>query len=286
MGAAILRRLMLALLTVAVGGLISAMLARYAPGFGIDERQLDPRLSRESIAAIREQNTEERNILRYYVRYTAAILHGDLGVSRSLNRPVRDLLAERSMVTLALVAKGMALAWVAALLVAILTASSRSSLVGVPGNLASGTLLCFPAAVVALLAVILNQPGYLAIAFIVFPKIYSYLHTLIEATREMPHIITARAKGVSDIRVALWHIAPVIRREMFALFGVSISIAISAAIPVEALCSIPGVGQLAWQSAMARDLPVLIVVAMLVIACVTVANSGADLLSDGRRQPA
>jgi ABC-type dipeptide/oligopeptide/nickel transport system permease component len=55
---------------------------------------------------------------------------------------------------------------------------------------------------------------------------------------------------------------------------------------VEALCGIPGVGQLAWQSALARDLPVLISVSLLVIAFTVLANSGADLLADERRQPA
>jgi peptide/nickel transport system permease protein len=82
------------------------------------------------------------------------------------------------------------------------------------------------------------------------------------------------------------HVVPVIKREVLALAGVSIGIAISAAIPVEALCGIPGIGQLAWQSALARDLPLLINISMLVIACVVVANSGADLLSEERRQPA
>jgi hypothetical protein len=38
-------RLLLAALTVAMGGFLSATLARYAPGFGSDERQLDARLS-------------------------------------------------------------------------------------------------------------------------------------------------------------------------------------------------------------------------------------------------
>ncbi len=286
MGAAILRRLILALFTVAVGGFIAAMLARYAPGFETDERQLDPRLSRESVAALAAQHEQERNIFRYYVQYTGAMLHGQFGNSRSLNRPVRDLLLERSGVTVALVAKGMALAWLSALLLALLNFILCSRLFNIPVTLANGTLLCLPAAVVALLSVILGKPGYLAIALILLPKVYSYLYKSVEAARQMPHIVTARAKGLSESRVLLWHVVPVIRREIFALAGVSISMAISAAIPVEALCSIPGLGQLAWQSALARDLPVLIIIAMLVIACVTVANSGADLLAEDRRQEA
>jgi ABC-type dipeptide/oligopeptide/nickel transport system permease component len=40
-----------------------------------------------------------------------------------------------------------------------------------------------------------------------------------------------------------------------ALAGVSATIALSAAIPVEVICDSPGIGQLAWQAATARDLP-------------------------------
>jgi len=32
--------------------------------------------------------------------------------------------------------------------------------------------------------------------------------------------------------------------------GVTVSLAFSAAIPIEAVCDIPGVGQLAWQAAL------------------------------------
>ena len=103
---------------------------------------------------------------------------------------------------------------------------------------------------------------------------HRYLGDLVSDARQMPHIVTAQAKGISELRLLFWHVMPVLKREMLALAGVSVGLAISAAIPVEALCGIPGIGQLAWQSALARDLPLLINLSMLVIACVTLANSG------------
>jgi len=57
----------------------------------------------------------------------------------------------------------------------------------------SGAFLCIPAAVLALLSVILNAPGYLAIALIVFPKIYRYSRSLLAKAYELPHITAARA---------------------------------------------------------------------------------------------
>jgi len=64
--------------------------------------------------------------------------------------------------------------------------------------------------------------------------------------------------------------------ELLALAGVSISMAVGASIPVEALCDSPGVGQLIWQAAQARDLPVLINVTLLITALTVTANLMAD----------
>jgi peptide/nickel transport system permease protein len=276
-------RIVLAVATIAVGGFVSATLVRYAPGFGTDEQQLDARLSSGSLQAIRAAANDERSIASYYVGALRRTLRGDLGTSRSLQRSVRELLAERGAVTGGIVAKGLAAAWVTALILSMATWLARSAVIEATCAIASGLLLCLPAGAMALLVILLNGPGYLALALVVFPKVHRYLSALVQATARMPHIITARARGVSRARIVLWHVVPVIRREVLALAGASVGLAVGAAIPVEALCGIPGVGQLAWQSALARDLPVLINISLLVIACTVLANSGADLLAEERR---
>ena len=60
--------------------------------------------------------------------------------------------------------------------------------------------------------------------------------------------------------------------ELFALLGVSLSTAFTAAIPVEAICDSPGIGQLAWQAALARDLPVLTNLTLIVTAVTLLGN--------------
>lgn len=281
-----LRRVMLAGMTIVAGGLLSATLVRYAPGFGADERLLDARLSSASIAALKNATAEERSIVRYYLGYMRRALRGDFGVSRSLNRPVRELLAERAGVTFQLAGKAMLGAWLAAGALVFATSLLRRRSFSLVSTIFSGALLCLPAGALALLSIILNAPAYLALALILFPKVHRYLINLTTAAARMPHIVVAKAKGLSETRILLWHVVPVIRRELLALAGISVGLAISAAIPVEALCGIPGIGQLAWQSALARDLPLLLNLSVLVVATVTLANSGADLLSEPRRQPA
>src|SRR5208337_4436170 len=117
MGSSILCRLLLVVITIVEGGLVSATLVRYAPGFGSDERQLDARLNSGSIQAIQNANADERNIVRFYFASICKTFRGDLGISRSLNRPVRQLLQERAAVTAVVAGKGLVLAWSAAAVV-------------------------------------------------------------------------------------------------------------------------------------------------------------------------
>src|SRR5208337_3993760 len=94
----------------------------------------------------------------------------------------------------------------------------------------------------------------------------------------MPHIVMARAKGLSELRILFWHVVPLAGPQLLAVAGISVSIAVGAAIPVEAICGLAGVGQLAWQAALARDLPLLTNITMLVTAVTLLANSGADVI--------
>ena len=263
---------------VLLGGLISATLVRMAPGFDTDERQLDPGLNAESIRALRAAREGEHNILRYYAAYLRGALHGDLGVSHALGQPVRNLLRDRWPVTLRVAGVGLLLGWILATALAFTVSLSRFSAYEVLGTTVSGAFLCIPAAVLALLSVIFNAPGYLAIGLIVFPKIYRYSRNLLASAYGMPHITAARAKGLGETRILLWHVLPMAGPQMIALAGITVSIALGASIPIESLCGLPGIGQLAWQAALARDLPLLVNITVLVTLVTLLANSGADVI--------
>ncbi len=264
--------------TVLLGGFLSATLVRLAPGFDADEQQLDPHLNAESVHALRTARQKDHNVGRFYFSYMNRAAHGDLGTSLALGQPVRTLLRDRVPLTLRLLALGLGLAWVAALSLAVTAAWLRISAYDALTTMVSGIFLCIPAAVLALFSVLWNAPGSLAIALIVFPHIYRYARNLLAKSYSLPHIITARAKGLGEGRILFWHVVPTLAPQLLAVAGVSVSMAVGAAIPVEALCGLPGVGQLAWQAAMARDLPLLVNITILVTLVTLLANSGADVI--------
>jgi peptide/nickel transport system permease protein len=275
----IARRLLVILAIVLIGAFISATLVRLAPGFDTDEHQLDPTLSTESIHALNESRAGEQDVLRFYLAYLRNALHGDLGTSHALGQPVLDLLRERWQVTLRIVTCGLLLGWLLAITLAFAVSLARVPVFEIFGTAFSGTFLCIPAAVLALLSVVFNSPGYLAIALIVFPKIYRYACSLLAKTYAKAHITAARARGLGEPRILFWHVVPIVAPQIIALGGVTVSVALGAAIPIESFCGLPGIGQLAWQAALARDLPLLVNITVLVTLVTLLANSGADVIN-------
>ena len=264
--------------TALLGGLLSATLVRLAPGFDTDEAQLDPHLNSASVQALRQARADQHNIFQFYFHSLQRAMHGDLGTSLSLGQPVGALLRDRLPLTLRLVGLGLLLSWTAVMALALSAAWLRAFAYDTLATVISGTLLCIPAAVLALLSVLWNVPGALAIALIIFPRDYRYTRNLLAKAYFLPHIVTARAKGLGGLRILFWHVVPVAGPQLLALAGVSVSLAIGAAIPVEALCGLAGVGQLAWQAALARDLPLLMNITVLVTLVTLLANSGADVI--------
>jgi peptide/nickel transport system permease protein len=265
--------------TALLGGLLGASLVRFAPGFEVDVRELDPRLSSRTLEALRQERRVDDNIAHFYARYIVNLLHGDLGFSQSLNQPARKLFAQRLPVTLREIGMGLAVAWFVALTLAVSVVVLHAWPMDLLAGGVSAALLSIPAAVLALIFVFVRAPAALAIALIVMPKVFSYARNLLRRSYSLPHVLTARSKGLGEIHIFFWHVLSTSAPHLLALLGVSVSLAFGATIPVEALCDVPGIGQLAWQAALGRDLIVLVNVTVLITLLTVAANSASDLLS-------
>ena len=141
-----------------------------------------------------------------------------------------------------------------------------------------------PSAALALLVFVYAGPVRAVMALAVFPKVYQYLHNVLSHAAAQPHVLAARARGIGRVRILFWHIFPVAAPQALALAGVSVSMAFGAAVAVEVVCDFPGIGQLAWKAALARDLPLLVTLTMLVTLATQLANGAADLLSARRNE--
>ncbi len=266
------------LLTLLLGGLLGATLVRLGPGFDVDERELDTRLSAQSQQAIRTERARDNNIAGFYFRYLAGLVHGDFGFSRSLNRPVSELLKERLPADFGF-ARMRRAGWRfrrsgAGAAHGLVARSGRRRGAGraqrtVPGGSSGGDRA----------GLLMDGRGQRAgpsrwwssRMFTATPRINWW------PPRKSPHVVAAQAKGLSSWRVLWAHIFTPAAPQLAALAGISVSLAFGASIPIEVICDTPGVGQLAWRAALDRDLPLLVTITVLVALMTLVVNSMADI---------
>jgi peptide/nickel transport system permease protein len=281
LGFHIARGLLSICVTVLAGTLLTATMVRLAPGFDVDVQQLDTRLSHESREALRAQRGQHDDIVRFYATFVRNAMRGNFGHSVTLNRPVRNLVTERLPITIRLAGLGLMASWVVALGIAVSAVLLRHSAYDAVATVLGSLLLCVPAAAVAVLTVIFRVPAAVAIAVIVFPRLFRYARNVLVHSYDMPHIVTACAKGLSPVHVLMRHIVPVCAAPLIALAGVSVSMALGASVAVEALCGVPGIGQLAWQAALGRDLPLLVTLTVVVTVMTLLANTVSDVIQRG-----
>ena len=142
--------------------------------------------------------------------------------------------------------------------------------------------LCLPSSVMALAFVLAGSfragPAAAGVmALVIFPRVFRYARALLGRTAAAPHVLMARARGVGRWRLLLSHVLRPSAPALLALVGVSASVAFSAAIPIEVICDSAGLGQLAWQAALKRDLPLLIDISLLMSLLAGVSSFFADL---------
>ena len=260
--------------------LATAVLFSLAPGSDFDEREGDASLSGVRRLKIRAEREEQNRLTVFIPRYLASLARGDLGVSQASGRPVAELLADRWPVTARAAFGGLVLGCGSAMAVSLLLALFRGGMLDLAASLSAGLLLCLPTAGLALMLMPYRGLGefarILVVAAAVFPRMFRVASNLIEEAGRRAHVLAARARGVGRFRIAAVHMLGLVRFELAAMWGVCGGIALSACLPAEVALEAPGLGHMAFQAAIGRDLPVLINISMLV----TLVTVGSNMISD------
>jgi peptide/nickel transport system permease protein len=266
---ALLSRFLQLILIVLLGGFAAAALVRYSPGFSSLPEDLDPSISPQTLQALHARYEDENPLPVFYVRYLAGTLRGGFGVSTSLNQPVADLLRRRAPVTAKLVASGTLGGLALGALLAWAAVWTRRAVLEVAAASLSGLFLAVPAAVLGLFFFFNEAPLAIAVALAVFPRLFGTMRTLLDDLSRSPALLAARARGIRSVGIAWRYILLPSARQLIALVGVALVLAFGSAIPVEAVCGVPGIGALALQAAMGRDMPLLCALALLITFFVT-----------------
>lgn len=279
MGKRIASGLISVALVVLLGGFLAAALVRFSPGFDSIPEDLDPNISPAVLQALHEAHNRENSLPRFYARYLAAAMHGDFGVSESLQTPVSDLLRQRLPATAKLIVLGTAGGWLLGSLLAWISVWSRRAAFTAAAFSASGLLLAIPPAVLALAFFSYEAPLSLALSLALAPRVFGTLRAILAESYASPILLAARSRGVSPAAIAARYVIGNAASQLAALLGVTLVLAFGSAIPIEALCDVPGLGALALQAALSRDMPLLCGLALIVTMFVTLVHAVGDLIA-------
>jgi ABC-type dipeptide/oligopeptide/nickel transport system permease component len=257
---------------------------------------MPPEATKAEIEAFRHAEGFDRPLIVQFASFAAAAAHGDLGLSLRHQQPAMTLALQRLPAT-------------------VLLASSAFLIVlfvGVPAGILSAlrprTWIDYVARIVALVGQ--SAPTYwiglmLILFFAVrlgwFPasgigdwhnlilpaatlgffstaKIMRLTRAAMLEVLAADYLRTARAKGLTFVRVTLWHglrnaLLPIVTQ-----LGVELGTLLSGAIITETVFAWPGVGRLAVQAVFERDFPVVEAVVLIAATTFVLLNLVVDLL--------
>ncbi len=257
--------------------MICALLVRFSPGATVDERELNFKAGEDSLSALRAKKAD---VGANFVQYLKGLARGDFGFSESNMAPIGALIADRALATLRELAIGLIGGWVLGFAFAIPAGRLKKAPVfDALSATGSGLLLSLPAALIAYFCVLAGAASSTVLILVLAPRIFQFSKNILSQAYEASHVEMARARGITEPRIFWTHVLPSSGPQMIALAAASVSIAIGAAIPIEAICDVPGIGKLAWRAAMARDLPLLVNLTMLIAIVMTACTALSEIFS-------
>ena len=241
-------------------------------------------------------------------------VHGDLGFSISYSQPVGRLILDRLPWTLLLVGLSLLAAGVLGSGLGLLAAWRHRSprirglgafllLAGSLPDFVTGILLILLLGVwlpllpiagattmfqdcggflpaLACGADVLNHAALpaLTLALVQLPAFFLLMRAAALAELGQPYILAARARGLGPLAVAVRHIGRNAVLPIITLLGLRLGALLGGVVVVETLFAYPGLGQLAYQAALARDIPVLQALLLLAGLAILLINAGADVV--------
>jgi peptide/nickel transport system permease protein len=256
---------MLLLLVAAAG---TTALVRYAPGFLSNERELDAKYAQ---GARFELQGQDRSFASIFLEEFAGWTRGDLGTSRQYQIPVTELVSPRMKVSARLLTCGILCGWLISFCAALPVSGMRRG--GYLWRLPFTVLLATPTAAMATACILSDSGGpILVLTLLIAARDFKFLARVLSEAWNSPNVLQGRAQGLGPVALVRLHILPSVVDRLSALATLSIVTAMAALIPIEVIFNVPGIGQLAWNAVMNRDMPVLVAVTAIMATGVALAS--------------
>lgn len=303
MKAFLIRRILQTLITLFVVSLISFTLSMVLPG--------DPSLSivgsegasEAMVQNLRQELGLDQPIVVQYFKWLGAIVSGDFGISIRTRVHVLTLFGQRLPMTLELLAFGILFALLVAVPMGIFSALRPNTWVDTAGTVIAVSGVAMPQFFLGMILILvfsiwlgwLPSSGYvsptdnlvanikgmilpaIALGAVVAAEIMRQLRSSMLEVLNEEYIQTARAKGVSEFKVIIFHALRNALIPVVTLLGMRIGRLIGGIVIIEVVFSLPGIGRLLMNAVLFNDFPVLQTGVLLVALAVTFLNLLADV---------
>ncbi|MFB3826841.1 MAG: ABC transporter permease [Bryobacteraceae bacterium] len=296
-----LHRLARSLLLLAGVSVLAFLMFELAPGDYFSEMRLDPRISPESVAAMRARYGLDQPLTVRYWRWLGSAARGELGYSFAYGAPAGPMLWAAARRTALLNGAAMLLAWLIAVPLGAWCAARRGRWPDRLATAVTGTLVVVPDVLLVLALVMLavrtrwlpaggmTSPGGSGVALHMvlpvtalvlgsLPVLVRHVRAAVAETLETPFLRAARAHGIGPARLLFRHALPAAANPLTTLFGFSLGALVSGSLVVEAITNWPGLGTLLLNAILARDVFVVLGGVLLSTVFLLAGNFAADLL--------
>tara|TARA_A100001388_G_scaffold186627_1_gene140191 strand:- start:1153 stop:2067 length:915 start_codon:yes stop_codon:yes gene_type:complete len=238
----------------------------------------------EDVQKIREKLGLSEPIVVQFVTWLGSLIQGDLGTSIFSNKPVTELIAQRLEPTLMLALTTIIFSILVAVPLGTIAAFRAGSWIDRLVMLFSVGGFSIPVFVLGYILIyyfsitwrILPVQGYRSpfedgmlpfIQHIILPTLtlsVIYIALLARMTRasvmevlEEDYIRTARAKGLSEVKILMRHALGNAAVPIVTVIGIGIALLIGGVVVTESVYNIPGLGRLVLDAVLARDYPII-----------------------------
>jgi len=243
---------------------LSFALLELAPGDFLGEAKLNPQLSAQTIAALREQYGLNKSLLQKYIYWLGSVAKGDFGVSFAYNLPVSTLLWPRMLKTLELTVSSLTLSWLIAVPLGVWSAANRRGWLDRVVSFAVSALLAIPDLVLACIALLVavrsgifhSGDPVLPVTVLVLgalPILVRHTRAALLSVSAEPFARAALANGIHGFELWFRWLLPAAANPLASLFGLSVAGLISSSLLVETILGWPGLGPLFLEAIGARD---------------------------------
>jgi peptide/nickel transport system permease protein len=284
---AVLRGLVQAACIVA----LTFFLCRVMPGDVVDVLGLEGGLTAEQQVEMRRSLGLDQPLVTQFFAWVSKALSGDFGQSLRFDQPVSSMLADALPVTMKLALLAFAMGVGLALLLSIAATAFRARWIDALIDGVNVWSIAVPTFCAGFGAIFLFSIwlGWLpVIGGLLMPVLIIGLDNagqIVKSLREelkeammLPHVRTARAKGLSPWRIASSHVLPAAAPIMLALSGLALGGLVSGSLTMEVLFALPGIGSLTLNAIHGRDYPIILAAVTVIAVALVLINTVVDIL--------